>query len=194
MGGLLVTASAVGVFSAYGSAGDGPSRRYVTVAEDVAAGHTLTTGDLRLVALDLPAAQRRVSFTDVSRLVGTIVLGRMRGGELVQSADVGVARGGDRADISVGVEPSSAMNGRSDYLRGGERVDVIVTFVDGGAPLTTTVARSATVIEVLAPDRTLGTSGELTVVLSVRPEDLEAVAGAATGGKITLARTTGLRR
>ena len=195
MGGLLVTASAVGLFAAYSSADDAPAARYVTLAHDVAAGHVLSGADLRLVAIDLPAAQRSVSFTDAHRLVGTVSLTRMKAGQLVQSADVGIARsGGRRADVSVAVEPGSAMNGRSDYLRGGERVDVIATFLEGGTPVTTTVARDVVVVEVLPADRTLGTSGKLTVVLSVRPKDLEAVANASAAGKITLARTTGLRR
>jgi len=195
VGGLLVSASAVGLFAAYGAAADGPDERYVTLANDVAAGHVLTAGDLRLVPIDLPSAQRSVSFTDAATLVGTVATGRMRAGQLVQSADVSVVRGnGSRADISVAVEPGSAMNGRSEYLRGGERVDVIATFLDGGAPVTQTVAQDVVVVEVLASDRTIGSSGKLTVVLSVRPVDLEAVAGAAAAGKITLARTTGLRR
>ena len=195
VGGLLVTASAVGLFAAYGAAGDAPDERYVTVTHDVLAGHVLTPADLRLVPIDLPGAQRSVSFTDVGALVGTVATGRMRAGQLVQSADVSVVRGnGSRADISVAVEPGSAMNGRSEYLRGGERVDVIATFLDGGSPVTETVARDVVVVEVLAGDRTIGSSGKLTVVLSVHSDDLEAVAGAAAAGKITLARTTGLRR
>lgn len=195
MGGLLVTASAVGLFAAYGAAGDTPDQRYATLTHDVPAGHVLTRSDLRLVPIDLPGAQRQVSFTDLGTLVGTVATARMRGGQLVQSADVSVVRGdGRRADISVAVEPGSAMNGRAEYLRGGERVDVIATFLEGGAPATQTVAQDVVVVEVLAGDRTIGSSGKLTVVLSVRPDDLEAVAGAAAAGKITLARTTGLRR
>jgi hypothetical protein len=50
------------------------------------------------------------------------------------------------------------------------------------------------VIAVLTGDRSLGTSGQLTVVLGVAPRDLEPIAGAAAAGKITLARTTGLHR
>lgn len=195
VGGLLVAASAVGLFAAYGAAGDAPAERYVTLARDVTAGHVLVPGDLRLVPIDLPSAQRSVSFTDARRLVGTVAVTRLRAGQLVQSADVAVRRdGGDRADISVAVEPGSAMNGRSDYLRGGERVDVIATFLDGGEPVTRTVATDVLVVEVLSGERTIGSSGRITVVLSARPEDLEAIAGASAAGKITLARTTGLRR
>jgi Flp pilus assembly protein CpaB len=86
------------------------------------------------------------------------------------------------------------MNGDRAFLRGGERVDVIVTFDRGGNPITRTVARDVLVVDVLAADRSLGTSGQLTVVLSVERDELEPIAGAATGGTVTLARTTGLRR
>jgi Flp pilus assembly protein CpaB len=195
VGGLLVTASAVGLFAAYGSAGDGPHDRYVTLAHDVVAGHVLSSADLRVVAIDLPAAQRSVSFTDARRLVGTVAVTRLKQGQLVQSADVSPRSArGERADVSVAVEPGSAMNGRSEYLRGGERVDVIATFLDGGLPVTRTVARDVIVVDVLTADRSLGNNGKLTVVLSVLPKDLEAVAGASAAGKLTLARTTGLRR
>jgi Flp pilus assembly protein CpaB len=165
IGGILVAGSAVGLFAAYGE------------------------------ARGTPASQRAVSFTDPARLVGTVVLARMRAGELVQSADVAeVENAGDRAQISLAVEPANAMNGDRAFLRGGERVDVIVTFDRGGNPITRTVARDVLVVDVLAADRSLGTSGQLTVVLSVERDELEPIAGAATGGTVTLARTTGLRR
>ena len=195
VGGLLVAASAVGLFAAYGSAHDRPATAYVTVTHDVAPGQVLTAADLGVVAIDLPAAQRSVSFTDRGRLVGTVALGRMRAGQLVQSADVADARGAGRlAEISVPVEPANAMNGDRAFLRGGEHVDVIATFTQGGTPVTRTVATDVEIIEVLSGDRSLGTSGQLTVVLGVAPRYLEPIAGAAAAGKITLARTTGLQR
>jgi Flp pilus assembly protein CpaB len=195
VGGLLVAASAVGLFAAFDSAHGSPASAYVTVAHDVRPGEVLTAADLAVVPIDLPAAQRAVSFTDRRRLVGTVALARMRRGQLVQSADVAdVREAGSRAEISVAVPPANAMNGDRAFLRGGERVDVIATFTQGGAPTTRTVAHDVVVVDVLTGDRSLGTSGELTVVLSVRPADLEPIAGAAAAGKITLARTTGLRR
>jgi len=195
VGGLLVAASAVGLFSAYSSTHDRPATAYVTVAHDIVAGDILTDADLAVAAIDLPAAQRSVSFTDRRRLVGTVALARMRAGQLVQSADVADVRGAGRdAEISVPVEPANAMNGDRAFLRGGEHVDVIATFTQGGTPVTRTVARDVVVIEVLVADRSLGTSGQLTVVLGVPPRDLEPIAGAAAAAKITLARTTGLHR
>lgn len=195
VGGLLVAASAVGVFAAYGAADAGPSDVYVVLARDVAPGQTLTAGDLDLVPIDLPAAQRGNSFTDPGALVGTVVVGGMKQGQLVQSSDVSeVAAAGDLAEISVAVDGGAAMNGDRRFLRSGERVAVIVTTDRGGEVRTETVSSDALVVDVLAPERGLGAGGALTVVLAVPPEDLEAIAGAAATGTITLARTTGLDR
>ena len=195
VGGLLVVGSAVGLFVAYDAAGARPRTTYVTMAREVPPGHVLRADDLELVTIDLPAAQRAVSFTDPRRLVGTVALARMKAGELVQSAAVAdVHDAADRAEISVPVDPGNAMNGDREFLRGGEVVDVVATFTQGGTPVTRTVATGAEVIEVLDGDRSLGTSGRLTVVLGVPPSDVEAIAGAAAAGKVTLVRTTGLHR
>ena len=195
VGGFLVAATAVGVYAASGATQHGPATSYVVVAHDVPAGHVLTTGDLRLVAIDLPAAQRRVSFSDASVLTGNVTVARLKEGQLVQSADVADARRSRHlAEISVAVDPTNAMNGDHEYLHGGDRVDVIATFTQAGAPITKTVAFNARVVDVLSGARGLGTSGRLTVVLAVPSRDLEPIATASAVGKITLARTTGLAR
>lgn len=190
VGGLLVTASGVGIFAAYGASSDAPGDRYVVTAEEVPVGHLFGPDDFELVAIDLPGAQRAVSFTDPGVLVGNVAMARLRKGQLVQSGDVADrAARRDEAHISVPVDAANAMNGQNLE---GELVDVIVTFTQGGTPVTRTVASQVTVVDVLGGDRNLGGSGQLTVVLSVGPGDLEAIAGAAAGGTITLARTTGL--
>lgn len=195
VGGLLVAASAVGVFAAYGSANAGPTDQYVVVTADVSPGERLTSGHLELVSIDLPGGQRSVAFTEPDLLVGAVATSRMVSGQLVQQSDVAKQVGvGELAQISVPVEPGSAMNGSRDFLREDERVDVIVTHTQGGTPVTITVAQDALVVKVMTGDRELGTSGQLTVVLAVPPDELEAIAGAAATGRITLARTTGLDR
>jgi Flp pilus assembly protein CpaB len=194
VGGLLVAASAVGLFAAYAGASDGPRGRYVVVRADIPAGEAITASDLDVVSVDLPAAQRRVSFTDVRALVGAVTLTGLRGGQLVQSGDVASVDGaGERAQLSVAVDPGQAMNGDHRFIRPGERVDVIVTTTNGGQSATRTVAVDALVVEVLGGSRGLG-GGRLTVVLAVPPADLEPIAGAAASGTVTLARTTGLHR
>lgn len=195
VGGLLVAATAVGVFAASGASRRGPSTSYVVVTRTLPAGHVFTPSDLRLVKIKLPAAQRRVSFSSPSVLAGNVAVARLKEGQLVQSADVADARRARRlAEISVGVDPANAMNGEYEYLRGGDRVDVIATFTQAGAPITKTVAFDVLVVDVLSGARGLGTSGRLTVVLAAPPRDLEPIATASAVGKITLARTTGLTR
>ena len=195
VGGLLVAATAVGVVAASGATDHGPSTRYVVIVRDVPAGHVLAMSDLRLVAIDLPRAQRRVSFSDPRVLAGNVTVTRLKEGQLIQSADVANARRSRHlAEISVPVEPSNAMNGDSEYLHGGDRVDVIATFTQAGAPVTRTVAVDALVVDVLTGSRGLGSNGRITVVLAVPARDLEPIATASAAGKITLARTTGLAR
>jgi Flp pilus assembly protein CpaB len=195
VGGLLVTASAVGLFAAWSSSSSGPSDAYVVVTHDIAPGQRFQPGDLELVRIDLPSGQRSHSFTDRGKLVREAVsVNRIKAGELVQSGDVArVSAGRTKASISVPVEPGNAMGGDADALTG-QRVDVIVTYTDAGVPKTATVAKGVQVTAVLTGDRDLGTSGQLTVILSVDPDQLEDIAGAAAAGKITLAVTTGVRR
>jgi Flp pilus assembly protein CpaB len=190
VGGLLVTLAAVGAYAAAGTVDDHPSSAYAVVTADVAAGAQLDAGDLDLVPLDLPAAQRRVSFTDLGVLDGATALGPLGAGQLVQSSDVAKPFGGPGlASISMPVEPARALNGD---LQRGDRVDVIVTTDAGAAPATTTVTTAAVVVDVVAPDQGLGVSGEVAVTLAVPPEDLEALAQAGATGTVTLARTTGV--
>ncbi len=191
-GGLLVAVAGVGVFAAYESADDGPTSAYVVVTADVDAGDTLSGDDLALVALDLPGAQRRLSFTDVGVLSRATALGPLEAGQLVQSSDVARSHGGPGlASISIPVEPARALNG--ELLRG-DRVDVIVTTTAGGTPETETVSMAALVVDASSGDAALGGSGEVTVELAVPPEDLEAVAQAGAAGTVTLARTTAVRQ
>lgn len=193
VGGFLVTASAVGVFAAYTDARSSPDRSFAVVTTDVDAGERLSGADLTLVPLDLPVDQQRVAFADLSLLEGATALGSMIAGQLVQSGDVAKPVGApQRAQISLALEPGNALGGDPGLLGPGERVRVIATFTQGGAPVTETVSADATVVRVLDGSDQLGGSAGLTVVLAVAPGDLEPVARAAASGVVSLARTTGL--
>jgi Flp pilus assembly protein CpaB len=190
LGGLLVAASATGVFAAWSASAHGPTATYVVVTNDVAPGERIERGDLELVTVDLPSAQRRVAFTDVDVLVGATALSPLADGQLVQSSEVAKPVGApDRAQISLRVEPGSAVGGD---LRAGDVVDVIVTYTNGGAPQTSTISRGAHVVRVLADDQRVGSGGAVVVVLAVRPAELEPIAEAAAAGHVTIARTTGV--
>lgn len=190
LGGFLVAASAAGVFGAWTSASSGPSASYVVVTGDVAPGEQLSRGDLSLVALDLPAAQRRMAFTDISVLVGATALSPLADGQLVQSSEVAKPLGApERAQISLRVEPGAAVAGD---LHPGELVDVIVTYTAGGKPETSTISHGALVVKLVSDEQRVGAGGSIVVVLAVRPNELEPIASAAAAGHVTIARITGV--
>ena len=193
-GGFLVAASAAGVF-AVASGDDGPTASYAVVTEDVDAGQLLDPGMLALVPLDLGPDQRRVSFADLDVLRGATALTPMTAGQLVASSDVAKPDGAPRlAQISLPVDPASALNGDAGLIGAGDLVDVIVTYTSGGDPTTSTVTRDAPVVRIFRPEEAVGGVGSVIVVLAVPPGDLEAVAEAAAAGQVTLARTTGVDR
>jgi Flp pilus assembly protein CpaB len=185
VGGLLVTTAAVGLFAAYDAASAGPTASYVVATHEIQPGEPIGPDDLELVAIDLPAAQRSVSFTEPGVLVGTVSTARIGEGQLIQSTLVAEALPDDVVQVSVPVEPANAMNGVD--LRG-RRVDVVVTTTDGGTPAVATVARRVRVADVVTGDANLGNRGQLTVVLEVDPDDAEAVAMAGATGTISLLR------
>jgi len=190
VGGFLVAASAVGVFAAWQASTTGPSAAYVVVVDDVAPGDTIDAADLDVVAVDLPASQRRVSFTDPDALVGATALAPLVAGQLVQSSDVAKPVGApERAQISLRLEPGAAVGGD---LRAGDVVDVIATYTAGGEPRTSTISRGALVVKVIADDQRVGSGGSIVLVLAVRPAELEPIASASTAGHVTIARTTGV--
>lgn len=190
LGGFLVAASATGVFAAWTSAASGPTATYVVLTDDVAPGETIERSDLELVAIDLPAAQRRLAFVDIDVLVGATALAPLVDGQLVQSSEVAKPVGApERAQISLRVEPGDAVGGD---LRSGDLVDVIATYTAGGAPETTTISRGALVVKLIADEQRVGAGGAVVVVLAVQPNELEAIASAAAAGHVTIARTTGV--
>lgn len=190
IGGFLVAASATGIFAAWSAASSGPDGEYVVVTDDVAAGERIDAGDVALVAMDLPPAQRRVAFTDAGAIVGATALAPLTGGQLVQSSDVAKPAGApDRAQISLRLEPGAAVGGE---LRAGDVVDVIATYTAGGEPQTSTISRGALVVKLLQDEARVGAGGSLVLVLAVLPDELEPIAAASAAGHVTIARTTGV--
>ena len=192
VGGLLVTAAAVGTYGAYTSATTPPTDTYVALTRDVAAGERLERGDLALVEGDLPDAQRRVVLTDLAVATGAVAVAPLQAGQLLGTGDVVKLAGAlGRAQLSIPVEPARANNGE---LTRGERVDVIATSTSGGTGETRTIARDAVVVRVFTGERSLGSSSSVVVTLSLTAAELEPVAAAAAGDTIALARVSGLDR
>ncbi|MGC1512793.1 MAG: Flp pilus assembly protein CpaB [Acidimicrobiales bacterium] len=190
VGGFLVAAGAVGIFSAYQGASGGRERSYVTANRDIAAGEHLRRSDLSVVALDLTDELRRLAVSSPDALVGTTTLAPVLAGQLIWRSGVVKPDGSPQlAQISIPVHPANALGGR---LLPGERVDVLLTSTAAGAPQVTTISSGARVVRVDAGDRTVGSSGAMTLVLAVAPEELERLAEAAAAGTVTVARVTGL--
>ena len=88
VGGLLVAVAAVGTYAVATGAGGDAGTAYLAAAQDLPAGHRIERTDLGTVDADLPLATRARVFTDPDSLVGSVTLGPMHEGELVQSGAV----------------------------------------------------------------------------------------------------------
>lgn len=186
VGALLITTSVFGVFWSWSVSTRPPSTAYVTAARDLVVGETLQARDLRLVTAQLPDALARSSaFTTVEAVVGSVVVGPVRKGELVQAGAVAKRLGGPGLrQMAFAIEESRALAGR---LRAGERVDVIATFGAGGDTYTTAVVRGALVLGIERAAGTLGTRSGLTITLGLEPaHDPLALAHALNAGEVFL--------
>ncbi len=96
VGGLLVAASAVGLFAVASSSAEGPRHSYIVARHELAAGTRLQQSDLELAPMELAAGVRARVFNTAQPLIGATLLAPLGAGELVQSSAV-VARKGDTA-------------------------------------------------------------------------------------------------
>ena len=179
--------SAIGIFAAYRDAAAGPTGRYVVAARRVAVGATIRPGDLRVEAMELPAAVRRRAFADPSALVGARVVAPVERGELVQASDVVDGRAARSRQVSFSIEAARALNGD---IRPGERVDIVATYGGGGEEAwTSVIAASVVVADVTSTGSSLNTGRGLVLTLSFdRAGDVLAVTHAARAGTITVVR------
>lgn len=187
VGGLLVTMSVLGTYSAHRAAVAPPTTRYVVAARDLDPGHVITSSDLRFVAVDLPGTLgRSAAFTDPTRVIGSATIGPVGKGELLQA--LGLTAPHDRKGhrLSFPLEAAFALDGT---LRPGDRVDVIATFGQGLDAVTEVIARQAMVVSTSGNDAVLGRSEQavITLDLTTRREAVT-VAHAIRVGKVSLMR------
>mgnify|MGYP001477074027 CR=1 FL=1 len=184
LGGVLMAIAAVGVFTAYSGAGEGPGERVVVARSALRVGQTIGADDLALAEVDLGRSEVPV-FGDVEDVVGRVALGPVDEGGLVQPASVSAdARLPRLHEVAITVPRSHVAVGR---LKAGERVDVFVTHED----LTRTVARGAQVVELGSDDgSTLTSSRDVTVVVAVPGgREVAAIVHALRTGEVTLVRS-----
>jgi Flp pilus assembly protein CpaB len=191
VGAFLVAIAVVGVFAASTGTGGDADRRYVVARHQVAAGTLLAATDLALMPMRLPAplASARV-FSDPDQLVGSIAVGPIGPGELVQASDVLRKAGGPRSrEISVPIEVSRAVAGT---LRPGDRVDIAATFASGAEAYSLFVIRGAEVLSRSDSGGALDNGGKEILTLSVTSAaDALALAHAISAGQLTVVRATG---
>ena len=190
VGGILVTAAAVGLFAAYQRAAEGPRQSYVVARHDLTVGSRLHRSDLALERMDLAPAVRPRAFVNADAIVGATVLGPLAAGELIQRASLARPSGSptDR-EVTIPIERVRMVSG----LRDGERVDVLVTFGTGVDAYTVAAVRQALVVRVDRARGSLGDSSAVLVTLALsRGSDTLAVAHGSRAGQITLARSTGV--
>lgn len=189
VGGLLVAASAVGLFAATSTSGRGPAHSFVVASHDLAAGTRLQASDLQLAPMDLAPGARAHAFDSTQPLVGATLVAPLEPGELVQSSAV-VARKADSAsrELSFTLERGRVGAG----IKQGERVDLFATYGTGNDASTIVVVRQALLVSVERPRTASGDNGPTTVTVAVDdPNDALALAHALQLGKVTLVRATG---
>ena len=186
-GGFLVGLAAVGIFAGYTDATADSRRPYLVARRDLPLGHRISKADLGTLPMDVPAVLQARSYRDPAQLVGSLVIGPVAKGELVQSSDVLAGDGPPgRRQISFPIESARAVDGQ---LRKGEPVDVLATYGTGSDGYTVVVVKGARVANRTETKGSLSESGDEVVTLAVpEPSDTLAVAHAVSAGVVTLVR------
>jgi Flp pilus assembly protein CpaB len=184
LGGVLMALAVVGVFLAYQQAGRASRDQVVVAARAIRVGEVLEPPDLRTVDGELPGST--AAFDDVDALVGRVLLGPIREGEIVQAGTVtdGPATAGVH-EVAVTLPRRQIAVGR---LKEGERVDVFVTYDER----TASVVRGAEVVQIGAEDDgSLTSDREITLVVAVPSGDaVAALVHALRTGDVTVVRST----
>ncbi|MBA3282245.1 MAG: hypothetical protein H0U29_08450, partial [Acidimicrobiia bacterium] len=191
VGGLLVALAAVGTWWAASGAGRSAEERYVVASRTVGPGERIEADDVRLATLDLPDSLRPMAFLDARSVIGSVALGPLEPGELLQAGSIAPAAGSpDTREVSFAVETDWAVAGS---LRAGDRIDVFATYEGTGAPTSTRVLTNATVRRVGATgDEGLGESRTQTITVAVDgPDGAKDLVTAARAATITVLRVTG---
>jgi hypothetical protein len=200
VGGLLVAASAVGVFAAFLHATSEPSTSYLVARSTVEPGTRLdsiaTVADLfeaRAIDLDGDLARRAVRVEDAESLLGRLVLSPLVPGDLLPRSAL-VADGGVAYvhKLSFAIARSAALAGD---LEVGERLDVLATYGSGADAYTAYVVRGvplvARSVEVGGSGALGGGGGPMTLTVAVTsPEDVQALAHAVATADIVVVRST----
>lgn len=190
LGGLLIAAAALGVFSAHHGASATPTDRFIVAIHDIPAGATIDSGDLGSIAIDLPDGIAAIRAEDVDRVTGRVASGTIGRLELIGLddlyADDHFTRPG-ATRLALDLPPARAMY---DVVSAGDTVSVLATDRQGSG--TERLTAEALVISTSSTSRdSIGSSGMVRVVLSVNDsEDARAITDASVNSELTLVFVT----
>ena len=184
-GGLLVALAGLGTYVVLAGDGDTPTTTYLVASHDQAAGRELSAADVEPVAIDLPEAQARGTYSNVAALQDAVTRSPIPAGALVTSTDVAASgEAGAYRELSLSLEPARALAGD---LVAGDRVDVVAT-ADGTS---TVVVQHARVLAVDGAGGGAMGGGDIVVTLALDdPTAALATAHAAAATDVTLLRST----
>lgn len=165
VGGLLIAASALGVFVAHDAATNTDQHRWLVATSDIAMGDRIEAGDLGLAPMQLAQDTAARAFDDGDDVVGRVASQAIGVGELVQRSAVGRtdAGGGIARRLAIPLPLPRALGGD---LRSGDHVDVVAASRDAAA----VIARHAMVAGVASAGSGLGGSDAAMVTLVVDDE------------------------
>ena len=164
----------------------GSREQVLVVAQPLAAGQVLTSGDLRVARVSTGAGLQVVPVADESSVVGRHVAVPLVAGALLTSSEVGAppAVGSGSDVVAVGLKPG----GYPPDLAPGDRVQVVpVTSASSGSGTGSVTSGSPVAATVLAVDAAPAGSGSPTVFsLQVTRADADEVAALAAAGQASL--------
>lgn len=191
VGGLLVAVAAIGTWVAASGSGTSTGGRYLVAAGPIGPGERIEGSDVRWSRIDLPESLQPAAFEDAEGIVGSVALGPIEDGELLQAGSIAPAAGTPSTrEVSFAVEADWAVAGT---LRAGDRIDVIATTEDPEGPSSSRVLADATIrrIDSSGGDG-LGESRSQTITVAVESaNDAEALVTAARAATVTVLRVTG---
>ena len=188
VGGFLVALAAVGIFAAYAGAQRRGVQRYVLAAHDLAVGARLKAGDTTLVAIDLPEQSRAHAYRSAAAVEGSLVIGPVAKGELIQPGSVLAAgRTPPFRELTVSVDGAQARG-----LSEGDSVDILVTTGSAEATHTDVVVGGARVLRIGDRSGGIGGDGKPPVTFALQTfDDVARVLEASHVGALTLVRANG---
>lgn len=187
VGGLLVAAAGVGMWSAQ-AASDGPApRSWLVVDRPVAPGRALTSDDLALAPMELhpDTESRAVDASDAEAVIGRVALAPLAPGDLLLRSNVapaGAGGAGPLRRVGIALEPADALNGE---LAVGDVVDVVAVDEDRGARVVVEGAVVASLAGADAAEVGRSDTVRLTLLVDGRDRALELL-DARRAGSITL--------